>query len=184
MGEITQLLQRANDGEAGARDQLFSRVYAELQSLARGRLSRESTLTHIDAPGLVHEAWLRFNAQESLPDANRRAFFAYAASVMRSVIVDYVRARNADKRGSGERPLTLTGNLGAAEGPDPEIEALDSAMQQLAKIDARAHQVVEMRYFGGMSLEDIAEALDVALITVKRDWQKARAFLFTALGST
>jgi RNA polymerase sigma factor (TIGR02999 family) len=180
-GDITQLLEGARGGDAAARDQLFARVYDELNTLARQKLSRESTLTQIDAPSLVHEAYLRLQRQGELPGDNRRIFFAYASSVMRSVIVDYVRARNARKRGSGEKAMTLTGSEIAAEGPEPEIEALDSALKQLAKLDPRSHQVVEMRYFGGLSLEDIAESLGVALITVKRDWQKARAFLYTAL---
>lgn len=181
MGDITRLLRDARGGDAAAKDQLFARVYDELNVLARQRLARESTLTQIDAPSLVHEAYLRLNRQDQLPGENRRMFFAYASSVMRSVIVDYVRARNARKRGSGEKAITLTGSGAASEGPSPEIEALDSALQQLAKLDPRSHQVVEMRYFGGLSLEDIAESLGVALITVKRDWQKARAFLYTAL---
>lgn len=181
MGDITRLLQGARDGDAGARDELFAKVYDELSLLARQKLSRESTLTQIDAPSLVHEAYLRLTRQEQLPGENRRMFFAYASNVMRSVIVDYVRQRNAGKRGSGEKAVTLTGNDIAADGAEPEIEALDSALKELAKVDPRAHQVVEMRYFAGLSLEDVADNLGVALITVKRDWQKARAFLYAVL---
>lgn len=180
-GDITRLLEGARGGDATARDQLFARVYDELNVLARQKLSRESTLTQIDAPSLVHEAYLRLSRQGQLPGENRRMFFAYASGVMRSVIVDYVRARNARKRGGGEKAITLTDGAGVVDGPAPEIEALDSAMKKLAELDPRSHQVVEMRYFGGLSLEDIAESLGVALITVKRDWQKARAFLYTAL---
>ena len=185
MGDITRLLDQARGGDAAARDALFARVYEELNLLARQKLSRGSTLTQIDAPSLVHEAYLRLNNQAELPSDNRRMFFAYASSVMRSVIVDYVRARNAGKRGSGERPVTLTGNIGSSDGQAPEaeveVEALDSALTLLAKRDPRSHQVVEMRYFGGLSSEDIAGVLGVAPATVKRDWQKARAFLYAAL---
>ena len=181
MGDITRLLDDARGGDAAARERLFARVYDELNVLARQKLARESTLTQIDAPSLVHEAYLRLNGQAELPGGNRRMFFAYASTVMRSVIVDYVRARNARKRGSGEKAITLTGDIGVAEGPGPEIEALDSALKELARIDERSHKVVEMRYFGGLSIEDIAEVLGVAPATVKRDWQKARAFLYTVL---
>ncbi len=181
MGDITRLLDGARGGDAAARDVLFTRVYAELQQLARQKLARESTLTQIDAPSLVHEAYLRLTGQAKLPGDNRRMFFAYASSVMRSVIVDYVRARNTRKRGSGERPLTLTSRAAALGDKDPEVEALDSALTQLAKLDPRSHQVVEMRYFGGLSIDDISEVLGIAPATVKRDWQKARAFLYTAL---
>jgi RNA polymerase sigma factor (TIGR02999 family) len=185
MGDITRLLDQARGGDAAARDALFTRVYAELQQLARRKLARESTLTQIDAPSLVHEAYLRLTRQAKLPGDNRRMFFAYASSVMRSVIVDYVHARNARKRGSGERPLTLTSGTVALADVDlnPDVEALDSALTQLAKLDPRSHQVVEMRYFGGLSIEDISEVLGIAPATVKRDWQKARAFLYTALTS-
>ena len=181
MGEITRLLTQAHAGDTAARDALFTRVYGELRKLARQKLARESTLTQIDAPSLVHEAYLRLTGQAELPGDNRRMFFAYASSVMRSVIVDYVRNRNSQKRGGGERPLTLTSDAAAPDDPAPEVEALDCALTQLGKLDPRSLQVVEMRYFGGLSIEDISEVLGVAPATVKRDWQKARAFLYTAL---
>ena len=182
MGDITRLLDRTRGGDVAARDVFFARVYEELSLLARQKLSRESTLTQIDAPSLVHEAYLRLTRRAELPGDNRRMFFAYASSVMRSVIVDYVHARNTRKRGGGERPITLTSGTVAVADLDPDVEALDSALVQLAKLAPRSHRVVEMRYFGGLSIDDISEVLGIAPATVKRDWQKARAFLYTALG--
>jgi RNA polymerase sigma factor (TIGR02999 family) len=181
MGDITRLLIEVRQGDAAARKLLFERVYGELQGLARSRLGRESTLTQLDVSSLVHEAYLRLNRAAELPAENRRAFFAYAAAVMRSVVVDYVRERQAAKRGSGETLLTLETCDAPAGGPGPEVEALDTALQSLRQIDERCHQIVELRYFAGMSVEEIAEVLELSPATVKRDWQKARAFLFQAM---
>jgi RNA polymerase sigma factor (TIGR02999 family) len=181
MGEITLLLDSARSGSPEARQALFSTIYAELQKLARSRLAQESTLTELDAPSLVHELYLRLDRQAQLPGRNRRMFFAYASAVMRSVIVDYVRERRALKRGSAEKPVTLVTRETDASLRDPDIEALDFALRQLERVDERAHQIVEMRYFGGLSLDEIAEALELSAVTVWRDWEKARVFLYKAL---
>jgi len=181
MGDVTQLLQRARDGDAGARDLLFTRVYGELQKLARQKLARESTLTQLDAPSLVHEAYLRLSHQPDLPGLNRRMFFAYAANVMRSVIVDYVRSRNALRRGGAVEIVTLLTGDQEAVFKDQEIDILDSALHALQRIDGRCHQIVEMRYFAGLTIEEIADVLELSPATVKRDWHKARTFLLEAL---
>lgn len=181
MGEITRLLQGARDGDAAARQALFTRVYGELQMLARARLRREAAVTQLDAASLVHEAFLRLQRAEALPADNRRAFFAYAASVMRSVVIDCVRERNAAKRGSGAAAVTLHTGDAPADGRDPEVEALDLALQDLAKLDRRCHQIVEMRYFAGMSVEEVADVMELSPATVKREWQKARAYLYRVL---
>lgn len=181
MGDITQLLDEARAGDTKARDELFTLLYGEFQKLARSRLSQESTQSQLDATALIHEAYLRLTRQGALPGENRRAFLAYASQVMRSVIVDTVRERNARKRGAGEHDLTLTTGVAGATFSAPEIESLDAALSQLATLDERAHRVVEMRYFGGLAIEEIAAVLDVAPATVKRDWQKARAYLFKAM---
>ncbi|MEO7325389.1 MAG: ECF-type sigma factor [Dokdonella sp.] len=156
-------------------------MYTELTRLARGHLGRSGTLS-LDAPSLVHEAYLRFSRQGAIASAQRQAFLAYASRVMRTVIVDYVRERRAQKRGGGERMLTLTTGVAGASLGEDDIEHLDGAMKALQDIDARAHVVVEMRYFGGMTEEEIAALLDVSVPTIKRDWRKARAFLFDAIG--
>jgi len=156
-------------------------VYHELNQLARSKLSRETTFTHLNATSLVHEAYLRLVRQSDVPGQNRRMFFAYVSGVMRSVIVDYVRERGASKRGRSAIHVTLTSNDIEAEPEPTDVESLDAALKALAELDARAGQIVEMKYFGGLSNEEIAEALDLSLATVKREWQKARAFLYRAL---
>jgi RNA polymerase sigma factor (TIGR02999 family) len=183
VGDITQLLERARNGDTYAHDELFQRVYPELQQLARHRLGQSSALTLLDASSLVHEAYLRLTRQQTLTltATSRRMFFAYASKIMRSVVIDYARERRALKRGGGEGPLTLHTGDAAIDARVPDLEALDLALQELAHVDDRAHQIVEMRYFAGLSIEEIAEALDLSPATVKRGWQKARAFLFDAL---
>lgn len=181
MGEITQLLAEARDGDAAARDRFFSSIYAELDRLARSHLRRDDRYTLLDASSLVHEVYLRVFQQARLPGEDRRTFFAYASRAMRSVIIDHVRARAADRRGAGVEMLTL--NTGIAERPlaEPELLKLADALESLQVIDERAHRVVEMRYFGGMEIEEIAGVLAISPATVKRDWQKARAYLLQAL---
>jgi RNA polymerase sigma factor (TIGR02999 family) len=181
MGEVTQLLSAARNGDASSGERLFSLIYAELEHLARSQLRRDRTLTLLDAPSLVHEAFLRLTQQAELPGRNRRMFLAYASAVMRTVIVDYVRSRAAAKRG-GDRPLlTLTTSVAGVAFEEPEIESLDRALRALQRLDDRAHKVVEMRYFGGLGIEEVADVLEVAPATVKRDWQRARAFLHAQL---
>lgn len=181
MGEITQLLDKARQGHTAAREQLFSRLYAELRQLARRRLGSEAALTMLDAPGLVHEVWLRLEQQEALPGHDRRSFLAYASRVMRSVIIDYVRSRRAERNGGGRPTLTLNTGIANQVLTEPELESLGDSLDELARIDERAHWVVEMRYFGGMEIEEIADFLDISPATVKRDWQKARAFLLHSI---
>jgi RNA polymerase sigma factor (TIGR02999 family) len=181
VGDVTALLEQAHQGDVQARRELFEQVYAELRRLARQKLSRERGFTDLDVTSLVHEAYLALTPRQAIPGANRRMFFAYAASVMRSVIVDHVRKRSALKRGAAELHITLTTGDPREAAPTPNVEALDAALRELAQIDRRAHDIVEMRYFGGLSIEEVADALEVSVTSVKRDWQKARAFLYKAL---
>ena len=176
MGEITQLLDLARHGDPAARERFFTAIYAELDQLARSRLRRDQ-YTMLDASGLVHEVYLRMAQQEQLPGSDRRAFMAYASRVMRSVIIDYVRAREAERRGGGLKMLTLNTGIEARALTEPDLLSLGDALDSLQRIDDRAHWVVEMRYFGGMEIEEIAEVLEISPATVKRDWQKARAYL-------
>jgi RNA polymerase sigma factor (TIGR02999 family) len=177
MGEITALLDDARHGDSTSRERFFARVYAELERLARNHLSRQSQLTMLDAPGLVNEVYLRLAQQDNLPGSDRSAFLAYASRVMRSVVVDYVRARAAERRGGGQRMLTLNTGVAEQSFAEPQLEALGDALESLERVDERAHRVVEMRYFGGLEIEDIAVFLDISAATVKRDWTKARAYL-------
>jgi RNA polymerase sigma factor (TIGR02999 family) len=180
MGDITRLLEQARNGDAAARERFFSSMYAELDRLARSRLRRDDRYTLLDAPGLVHEVYLRLQ-NSALPGPDRRSFLAYASRVMRSVIIDYVRARASERRGGGREMLTLNTGIADRQLAEPELLGLGDALESLQRIDERAHWVVEMRYFGGMEIEEIAEFLEVSPATVKRDWQKARAYLLQAL---
>lgn len=184
MGDITVLLQKVQQGEPAAREQLITQLHSELTRLARFQLARESTISQLDPPALVNEAYLRLVGITDLPNDNRHAFMAYAASVMRSVIVDYARRRSRNKRGGDWQRVSMT-HCGLepeiADESGVDVGQLDSALQALRKLDERCHQIVELRYFAGMSIEQVAEALQLSPTTVKRDWRSARAFLRQAL---
>lgn len=178
MSEITQLLALCRAGDAEAPQRLYSTLYPELRRLARGHLAHAGAIT-LEPSAIVHELWLRCEGQA--PAASRSQFFAYASAVMRSVIVDHVRERDADKRGGGQAPVTLgTATLDALPAAC-EVLQLDEALQALAAVDERAHRLVELRYFAGLSFDEAAEVLGVSAATLKRDWRRARAFLFDAL---
>jgi RNA polymerase sigma factor (TIGR02999 family) len=180
--QITQLLARMQDGDETARDALFAATYGELRRLARSRLRDGGRNTLLDTTSLVHESYLRFVKVRQLRVDDRRAFFGYASRVMRSVIVDSARERLAECRGGGVRPLTLTTKLVENLVDDEEtILKVHEALDVLAQADARLAQVVEMRYFGGYTEREIAEALEITDRTVQRDWEKARLILGAAL---
>jgi RNA polymerase sigma factor (TIGR02999 family) len=180
MQNITILLGEIRDGNSEARSELFSQVYAQLMRLATSRLAGGQQ-THLDASSLVHEAYLRLTAEQLLSLRDRRDFFAYSATIMRSVIVDYVRRQKSQKRGAGATHLTLSGADVKVGADEPDVEALHAALELLAKIDERGYRIVEMRYFAGMSIEEIAGVLEVSSQTVKRSWKTARAFLHKTL---
>jgi RNA polymerase sigma factor (TIGR02999 family) len=177
MTEITQLLTALAGGDAQARDRLYTLLYPDLKRLARSHLAGHAPMT-LEPAALIHEVWLKSAGREGA--LHRGQFFAHASKVMRSVIVDHVRERRADKRGGGVADVTLStaamDQLGA-----PDVLKLDEVLQTLERADDRAHQVVQMRFFGGLEMEEIAEVLGVSVPTIKRDWRKARAFLFDAL---
>ena len=180
--EITQLLKAAQAGDRGAANEVVARLYADLQRLARGSLRRAGELTLLDTQALVHEAWLRLDGVAGAEFPDRRHFLAYAARAMRSVVIDLVRARQAERRGGGVQALTL--NTAIAElAPQDETHVLrvHEALEELAQLEPRLAQVVEMRYFGGLLEQEIAQALGVTERTVQRDWQKARLFLAMSL---
>ena len=182
MEQITELLVRLQAGDAAARDALFTATYDELRRLARSRLRDGGRNTVLDTTSLVHESYLRFIKVGQLRVEDRRAFFAYASRVMRSVIIDSARERLAESRGGGLPPLTLTTKLLENLADDEEtILKVHEALEVLAQADARLAQVVEMRYFGGYSEREIAETLEVSERTVQRDWEKARLILGAAL---
>jgi RNA polymerase sigma factor (TIGR02999 family) len=167
-------------GNSRARSELFTQVYDELTRLARIRLPG-SQPGYLDAPSLVHEAYLKLSEQEIPSLRDRREFFAYSAAVMRNVVVDLARRHNAQKRGSGQSHLTLSNVDAVKDSPTVDAEALHAALEHLEAIDARAYRVVEMRYFAGLSIEEIAEVLELSPTTVMRSWKSARAFLYQEL---
>jgi RNA polymerase sigma factor (TIGR02999 family) len=183
MAELTQLLQKIQTGDPVARDALFSAAYPLLQQLARARLRDGGRNTVLDTRSLVHESYLRFVQGNPLQAADRRAFFAYASQVMRSVIVSSARERIAQKRGAGSRPVTLSPEL-AASTPDGEeqILGIHEALASLEQVDPRLAQLVQMRYFGGYSEQEIADTLQITERTVQRLWAKAKLMLQAAMG--
>jgi RNA polymerase sigma factor (TIGR02999 family) len=182
MTDLTQLIRQVGAGEAGARDELFSAAYGELRKLARARLRDGGRNTVLDTTALVHESYLKFVNGGQLRAEDRRAFFAYASSVMRSVIIDAVRERQAERHGGGAERLTLhTQLLDDADGGDEDLLRVHEALDVLAQAEPRLAQVVEMRYFGGYTEVEVAEALELTERTVRRDWDKARLLLAAML---
>ena len=180
--QIAQLLAASRAGEPGAAQRLCELLYDDLRRIARARLRVHQTLTLLDTTALVHESFLRFANLASLDLADRNHFLAYASRAMRSVIVDFVREKQAQRRGGGERVVTLdTGVAELAIRSDDDVLRVSEALDELAKVDPRAAQVVELRYFGGLADHEIAQALGVTERTVYRDWKKARVMLATAL---
>lgn len=175
---LTVLLSRMHDGDRTARDELFAAAYEELRRLAHSRLHDGGRNTVLDTTALVHESYLRLVRTGELKLEDRRAFFAYASQVMRSVIVDSARARLAERRGGDAQKMALSTDLAQELGKAEEgIVQVHEALQELERADARAAQMVEMRYFGGYSDKEIAETLDITERTVQRDWEKAKVLL-------
>jgi RNA polymerase sigma factor (TIGR02999 family) len=182
MSDLTELISQLASGDASARERLFAAAYPELRKLARSRLRDGGRNTYLDTTALVHEAYLRFRDGGRLRTEDRRAFFAYASRVMRSVIIDEVRERQALRRGGDLAEVTLD-TQAAAGLPAGEEQLLNvhEALLTLEATEPRLAQVVEMRYFGGYSESEIADALGLTDRTVRRDWDKARLLLFALL---
>lgn len=182
MGQVTLLLKRVGDGDAQARDQLFGLLYEDLRRLAHSRMRRSETITLLDTTSLVHDTYLRLVNAKQLTFDDRGKFFGYAASVMRAIVVDAVRARRADRRGGQTPHVVLDTHISeSAEQAENQVIAVHDALDELAKLDERLVKVVEMRYFAGYTEEEIASSLGVTERTVRRDWEKARTLLFGAL---
>lgn len=182
MTDITELLRGVNDGDAIAREALFVLLYQDLRKLARSRLRQNETITLLNTTSLVHESYMRYLNARELSFADQGKFFAYAATVMRSIVVDEVRKRHAERRGGAAKHVELdTGSVDAQSTDDEQIVRVHEALDELAAIDPRLTRDVEMRYFAGLSELDIASALGVTERTVRRDWDKARTLLFEAL---
>ncbi len=179
---LTQLIHRAQDGDRGAADALYASTYADLSRLARSRLRAGRRHTLLDTCSLVHESYVRFVNAGHLKIEDRIHFMRWAAQVMRSVIVDFARRRVAARRGGGAAPVTLDVEVvAAAAHGEEEILSVHQALDRIAVVDPRLTQVVEMRYFGGLTEPEIAQALGITERTVRRDWHKARLLLREAL---
>jgi RNA polymerase sigma factor (TIGR02999 family) len=182
MGDITQLLARAREGDRGAFDGLFAILYPELRRIAHARLAGNVRDTLMDTTSLVHDCYLKFSQAERLTPQDRVHFLSYAATVMRSIVVDAVRAGRAERRGGDAVHVPVdTGVADSVADASHEILDVHAALDELGKLDQRLVRVVEMRYFGGMKEAEIAQALGVTDRTVRRDWEKARLLLAHAL---
>ena len=180
---LTQLLVAWSDGDQKALDELFPLVYDELRQVARRHMRRERRGHTLRTTALVNDAYLRLVDQRQVRWQNRAHFFAIAAQMMRRILVDHARAKHYEKRGGGAAHVPLEEAAVIAEGKAAEILALDESLRALAEIDPRRARVVELRYFGGLSNEEIAEVLKVSPNTVTRDWNMARAWLYQELSA-
>jgi len=182
MSELTLLFESAHAGDAASMERIFSLLYPELKSIARARLRRGQRMTMMDTTVLVHECFLRFKKLDQVNLADRHQFLAYAARVIRTVIIDIVRHEQADKRGGPGAFDTLDTNaIDNLQDDRADVLAVAEALESLSSVDPRLATVVEMRYFAGFSEAEIAQSLNVSERTVRRDWDKARAFLMVAL---
>lgn len=178
---ITVLLEEWRSGQPGALDRLMAVVYNELRQLA-GRFMRDERQGHtLQSTAIVHEAYMRLAGYRGIDLRNRAQFFAIAATVIRHILVDHARTRLREKRGGAVLRLSLDEAIATPTGRDPDLVALDDAMLSLGAIDPRQCRIVELRYFGGLSVEESAEVLGISTATVKRDWALARAFLYRDL---
>ena len=180
---LTQLLQRVAQGERGALDQVFAVLYPELRKIARARLRAQGGVAHLDTTALVHESFLRLVDATELVLTDRKHFFTYAAKTMRNIIIDFAREQYAERRGGGQSALhldTVLANEVASVG-DAALIRINDALLELEAVDPALAQVVEMRYFAGYSEVEVAELLGSSERTVRRQWEKARAFLLATL---
>lgn len=177
MPSLTELLIGARDGDASASTRLFELVYAELKRMAHQRLRRIGGEGPLNTTALVHESYLRLSERGQLLPSDRSAFFCYVGRVMRSVVIDHVRERLAQKRGGNEVFVTLTTDIEGETFDDERLLAVNSALDALEKVAPEFHQLVEMRYFAGLSMREVAELRGMSTRTVEREWKKARALL-------
>lgn len=176
--DVTQLLANWRNGDEAARDELIPLVYDELHRLAKSYLSRERHNHTFQATSLVNEAYLRLARQTPIEWQSRAHFFGIAAQVMRHLLVDYARARQFAKRGGGALQITLDEATAVAPETSIEFIALHEALNKLARLDERKARIVELRYFGGLSADETAEVMGLSEITIKREWLKAKAWLY------
>ena len=180
-GDVTRLLAELRAGDRTALDRLFPVVYRELHGRAQRHLAGHRAGDTLNTTALVHEVYLKLTDSAGQSYNDRIHFFAVASRAMRQILVDHARRKSAEKRGGGLREVSLDpAELGSPDRPE-ELLALDEALSELARLDERLARTVELRFFGGLSVEETADVLGTSPRTVKRDWRKARAFLFDAV---
>lgn len=182
---VTELLARWRSGDQNALDALMPLVYSELRQLAQHYLRKERSDHTLQSTALVHEAYMRLAGQSPPQWQNRAHFFGIAAHLMRQILVEHARGRAAAKRGGGATRMTLDESLGMsiaiAQQNEIDVIVLDKALQDLTELDAQQGRIVELRFFGGLTIEDTSEVLGISPATVKREWVTARAWLFRAM---
>ena len=178
---ITQLLARWNTGDDAAREELIPLLYQDLRQLARRALAGRGAHHTLQSTALVHEAYLRLAGRNRARWQNREHFFAVAATAMRHILVDHARRRQAGKRGGGQLTLTLDDSIAAPRQRALDLVALDDALTALGAFDRDQAQLVELRFFGGLSIEAVAKVMQVSPATVKREWATARSWLYAEL---
>lgn len=177
---VTELLDRWSRGDRGARESLIPLVYDELRRIARSALARQRYNHTLQSTALVHEAYMRLVGQSSIHFQNRAHFFAIASQLMRYILVDHARKYNAAKRGN-HLTLTLDENIAVPAKGTIDVAVLDEALNALTALDPRQANIVEMRFFGGLSIEETAKVLGISPATVKREWTTARAWLYVEM---
>jgi RNA polymerase sigma-70 factor, ECF subfamily len=175
--EVTVLLEKLKNGNEGAAAKLMPLVYVELRRLAGGYMRRERSDHTLQATALVHEVYLKLVEQRTVNWQGRAHFLGIAAQMMRRILIDHARAHLRDKRGAGEKPVPLNEALVFAPEQSSELVKLDQSLERLAKLDPRQSKIVELRFFGGLTVEQTAEVLGISPKTVKRDWSMAKAWL-------
>lgn len=176
--EVTQLLADWGRGDRSALDKLFPLVQAELQNIARCQMSQERPGHTLQATALVNEAYLRLAGQQGFEWHNRAHFYAVCAQVMRHILIDHARAHARDKRGGGAIQVSLNEGALIAEEQAEHFVALDEALRSLERVDPQKGKIVELRYFGGLNVEQTAEVLNISPRTVRREWQRSKAWLY------
>jgi len=181
--EVTHLLLQWSDGDSKALEQLIPLVGKELRQLAHAYMRREQPGHLLQTTALINEAYLRLVDAQTLKWENRAHFYGISAKLMRQILVEFARAEHSQKRGAGACLLSLEESAVVSKAPDSNLLALDEALDDLARFDPRKARIVEMRFYGGLSVEETAEVLKISPITVIREWNKAKAWLYKAVAS-
>ncbi|MCX6605145.1 MAG: sigma-70 family RNA polymerase sigma factor [Acidobacteria bacterium] len=179
--EVTQLLANLRSGENQAHDQLFPIVYNELRKIAANYMRRERADHTLQATALVHEAYMQLVDQTRVTWQSRAHFFGVAAQLMRRILVDHARTQNALKRGGDAQKLSLDDSLGLASGPPVAFDELDEALNRLQQLDPNQAKIVELRFFGGLTVEEVSEVIGSSTATIEREWRMAKAWLHAQL---